>query len=161
VSPHHIFRSSTRQGRILRDVVGVIVVMAVLAAVGFLLSRTRNTTDARSLTVDRLEATMDGLNKYALDNAGDFPTTDQGLQALVEQPSLEPEPLDWRGPYVQDPRDLEDGWGREFHYLTPGAGDPPRAYDLWSAGADNQEGGSGEDADIKSWARESWLPPSQ
>ena len=59
---------------------------------------------------------------------------------------------------LPEPAALQDAWGRQFHYVQPGVGDPPRPYDLWSLGADGVEGGSGADADILSWERGTMSP---
>lgn len=106
-------------------------------------------TDARVTTVMRMNTVMDGLRTYAIDNGAAFPTTDQGLQALVRKPETEPVPRNWRGPYVENPDSLRDAWGVPLRYISPGG--KQRDYDLWSNGADNREGGDGADADIQSW----------
>jgi len=72
---------------------------------------------------------------------GRYPTSQEGLQALVKQP---PGVDKWAGPYLKD-TDLKDPWGNDFKYNQPGNGKP---YDLISLGADNQPGGEGENRDI-------------
>ena len=85
---------------------------------------------------------------YKLDN-GVYPSTEQGLQALVEPPSVGVLPKKWReGGYLEKSRIPKDPWGNEFVYLSPGVHDD---YDLSSYGPDDQEGGEGKDADINSW----------
>jgi len=105
--------------------------------------------DARATTIERMNAVMEGLENYAIDNAADFPTTDQGLKALLARPKIEPVPRNWRGPYVDDPQSIYDAWDMPLHYVSPGGKSPE--YDLWSNGADNREGGRDADADIQSW----------
>ncbi|NLO75051.1 MAG: type II secretion system major pseudopilin GspG [candidate division WS1 bacterium] len=149
-----------RQGRGLWDMLALIGLVVSLAGLGFFALRPGQSSGAHSRTVEHLRATGDALEKYAVDNAGQFPTTRQGLQALLQKPTEEPLPLNWRGPYLEDPRQLQDAWGKEFLYVAPGGGDPPRAYDLWSLGADQQEGGQGTAADVRSWESSTLLPPS-
>ena len=80
------------------------------------------------------------------------------MKALLDSLAESPLPINWRGPYLENPEAIEDAWGREFLYVTPGPGDPPRSYDLWSLGADGAEGGEGPDADLLYWDRTTLLP---
>ncbi len=85
----------------------------------------------------------DALDAFRLD-VGRYPTTEEGLQALVEQPSGVTK---WDGPYLKK-KVPKDPWGHDYVYKCPGEhGD----YDLYSLGADGEEGGEGENADITSW----------
>lgn len=111
--------------------------------------------DARQITLQRMSVVMDGLETYAIDNGGGFPTTEQGLRALVVRPTTDP-PVRWRGPYVESEDVLMDGWGVPLSYVSPGAGGRP--YDLWSNGADRAEGGEGANADMQSWNRSTLIP---
>jgi len=138
-----------------------VIIVGLLIALVFLLMRltvTGTATDQRRLTINRLETVADALDKYAIDNNGFFPTTKQGLAALLECPTDSPVPRNWRGPYLENRDMIKDAWGREFLYVTPGPGDPPRSYDLWSLGADGAEGGEGPDADLLYWDRTTLLP---
>jgi general secretion pathway protein G len=83
------------------------------------------------------------LDIYKLD-VGHYPTTEQGLQALVAAP---PDETGWNGPYLKGESVNNDPWGRPFLYRVPSQR-PNHGYDLYTLGADNQPGGSGEDADI-------------
>ena len=137
------------------------VIVALLIALVFLLMRltvTGSATDQRRLTVNRLEAVAAALAKYAIDNSGQFPTTKQGLAALLECPTDSPLPYNWRGPYLENRELTNDAWGQEFAYVTPGPGDPPQPYDLCSLGADGAKGGEGPDADLFYWDRTTLLP---
>ncbi len=139
----------------------LLALIALVTALAFLLMSViggNGVADQRSLTISRLRAIRDALHKYAIDNGGEFPTSDQGLAALVREPTTDPIPRNWLGPYLPDAAALADAWGRQFHYVQPGAGEPPRPYDLWSLGADGAEGGSGPDADILSWKRGTLIP---
>ncbi len=139
-----------------------VVIVVLLIALAFLLVRlgiSGSLADQRRLSIHRLEVVADALTKYAIDNGGRFPTTEQGLAALVTAPAAEPLPRNWQGPYLADAEVIKDAWGREFHYVRPGGpAEPPRPYDLWSLGRDGVEGGEGADADILFWDRTTLLP---
>ena len=89
---------------------------------------------------------MTALNTYKLDNFN-YPTTEQGLQALVQKPTGQPEAPNWaKGGYLD--KTPKDPWNREYLYLRPGAhGD----IDVYTLGADGRSGGEGENADIGNW----------
>lgn len=137
----------TRQrGFTLIEVMVVVVILAILATM--VVPRIMDRPDDARITkakqdIRQLES---ALKLYRLDNMS-YPTTDQGLDALVEKPSSGPEPKNWReGGYVEGlPR---DPWGSPYQYLRPGQhGD----FDLYSLGADGELGGEGVDADIGNW----------
>jgi general secretion pathway protein G len=126
----------------------VIVVIAVLASlVGPMVFG--NVTDAK-IQAARTQIEMFGLalDAYRLDNDR-YPTTEQGLAALRTEPTSDPAPRRWRGPYLRKEVPL-DPWGRPYLYRAPGVANPT-SYDLYSLGRDGQPGGDGEDADITSW----------
>ena len=83
------------------------------------------------------------LRLYEVDN-GRYPSTEQGLAALMAQPSAPPAPVNWKGPYIE--REPLDPWGHAYIYKYPG-GHPPRDYDLSSLGADGTE----SEDDINNW----------
>lgn len=85
-----------------------------------------------------------GLDLYHLE-VGNYPTTEEGLVALVEEPSGA---SNWNGPYVKKNTIPEDPWGQSYRYQYPGE---RGVYDLYSLGRDNSDGGEGEDMDIVSW----------
>ncbi len=92
----------------------------------------------------QLEVNGAALDVYRLET-GDYPSNEEGLKALVENPGDKP---GWNGPYLKKKVVPVDPWGREYHYQMPGEhGD----FDLYSLGKDNAEGGEGENADIVSW----------
>jgi len=137
-----------RAGFTLIEVLVVIAVIAMLAALVapnvFQHVGTAKDATARS----QIELLGAGLDAYRLDN-GRYPTTEQGLDALQVQPTMEPLPTNWRGPYLRRAVPL-DPWGFEYIYLSPGEVNP-RGYDLLSLGGDGEPGGEGEDADVVSW----------
>ena len=83
------------------------------------------------------------LRLYEVDN-GRYPSSEQGLGALMTKPSGPPVPPNWKGPYIE--RDPKDPWGRPYVYQYPG-GHPPRDYDLSSLGPD----GKASDDDLANW----------
>jgi general secretion pathway protein G len=87
---------------------------------------------------------MQALKLYRLDNQR-YPAPEQGLQALVVQPTTGPAPLNWK-PYID--KLPNDPWGRPYQYMNPGV---KGEIDVLSLGADGQPGGEGKNADIGSW----------
>lgn len=102
----------------------------------------------RTKAAVQMEALETALKLYKLDN-GVYPSTEQGLQALVEPPSSGKLPPKWKdGGYLEKGKVPLDPWGNEFAYLSPGVhGD----YDLSAYGGDGEAGGEGDGADINSW----------
>ena len=99
----------------------------------------------------QIESMETALKLYKLDN-GYYPTTEQGLQALVEPPTVGQLPRAWReGGYLEKGKVPKDPWGEEYVYLSPGVYDD---YDLSSYGPDKEPGGEGDDADVNSWELE-------
>ncbi len=89
------------------------------------------------------------LDRYYLDNSR-YPTTQQGLEALIQEPSTEPVPNNYNpGGYLKKNQIPNDPWGNQFVYRSPG--EHGNDYEIISYGADGKDGGSGIDADIRSW----------
>ena len=141
-------RSPMRHARgfTLIEIMVVVVIIAILGAlVGpRLLGRT---DEARVVAARQDIATiMQALKLYRLDNHR-YPTTEQGLRALVERPTSGPAAPGWKeGGYLD--RMPVDPWGNAYQYLNPGV---RGEIDVFSLGADGQPGGEGGDADIGSW----------
>ena len=134
------------RGFTLIEIMVVVIIIGLLAAVIVpnVISRVEEArvTKAKS-DIQALEA---ALTMYKLDNSK-YPTTDQGLAALVTQPT-DPSIRHWRvGGYLQ--RVSKDPWGADYQYANPGT--HGREYDLFTLGADAQPGGDGPDADIGNW----------
>jgi general secretion pathway protein G len=87
---------------------------------------------------------MQALKLYRLDNQN-YPTAEQGLNALVVKPTVGPAPLNWK-PYID--KLPNDPWGRPYQYMNPGV---KGEVDVLSLGADGQPGGEGKNADLGSW----------
>jgi len=98
-------------------------------------------TKTAHLQIADLSATLD---LYRLE-VGRYPTNAEGLQALVRDPGNTP---NWNGPYLKKAEVPKDPWGNDYQYRAPGQHGP---FDLWSLGADGQEGGEGENRDIRGW----------
>ncbi|HOO90713.1 MAG TPA: type II secretion system major pseudopilin GspG, partial [Syntrophales bacterium] len=99
----------------------------------------------------QIESLETALKLYKLDN-GNYPTTEQGLQALVEPPEVGELAKKWReGGYLEKGKIPRDPWDNDYLYLSPGTkGD----YDIISYGADGEPGGDGKNSDITNWDTE-------
>ena len=135
-----------RAGFTLIEILVVIVVIAILATL-VAPNIFQNVGAAKSATAkSQIEMLGAALDAYRLDN-GSYPTTQQGLAALWEKPTIDP-PANWRAPYLRKAVPL-DPWEHAYVYVYPGEQNPT-GYDLISYGLDGQPGGDGENADILS-----------
>jgi general secretion pathway protein G len=143
-----------RAGFTLIEMMAVVLIIGLLAGiVGVAVFSSVNSAKV-STTQAQIKNLESALAFYQMDN-GDFPTTDQGLQALVQKPTSAPTPESWRqGGYLQTKTVPKDAWKHDFQYLSPGQHNPD-SYDLWSLGSDGQPGGTGTKADIGNWSDES------
>jgi general secretion pathway protein G len=98
-------------------------------------------SDSAKLQIEEFGSALDLYNL----EVGRYPTTQEGLQALAQSPAGASK---WNGPYLKKKEVPKDPWGNEFHYEAPGKHGP---FDLYSLGADNKEGGEGEDKDLVNW----------
>ena len=135
---------SRQTGFSLLELIVVLVILGLLAGVvgskviGWLDRGTHETARIQ------LEQLRQALSMFRLE-CGRYPTTGEGLQALVENPGSM---RGWDGPYLEDSYVPKDPWDNEYQYRCPGEnGD----YDLWTYGADGASGGDGVNADITSW----------
>ncbi|MBR0565815.1 type II secretion system major pseudopilin GspG [Azoarcus sp. L1K30] len=132
------------RGFTLIEVMIVIVILGVLAAL--IVPRVMSRPDEARVVAARqdIASIMQALKLYRLDNRR-YPTTEQGLSALVRKPDTAPVPDNWKS-YLE--RLPADPWGGEYQYLNPGIN---ADVDVMSFGADGTRGGEGFDADIGSW----------
>ena len=134
-------------GFTLIEIMVEVVILGILAAL--VVPQVMNRPDQAKVTVAKgdIKAIGAALDMYKLDNYS-YPSTQQGLDALVEKPSGNPQPKNWnRDGYLK--RVPKDPWGNEYQYLSPGT--KGGQYDLYSYGADGKQGGSDLNADIGNW----------
>lgn len=121
-----------QRGFTLIEVLVVIIILGLIAAL--VVPRITGRVDEAKVEATKIQmrAIKDALEQYKLDN-GIYPTTEQGLKALIEMPNTPPLPSRWR-PYLD--KIPQDAWGRNFVYLSPGINRP---FELRSLGADGKE----------------------
>jgi general secretion pathway protein G len=142
-------RKNRQSGFTLIEIMVVVVIIGILASV--VVPRIMDNPDkARTAKAKNdLRALESALDIYRLDNYV-YPTTDQGLEALVSKPTSAPEPPNWKqGGYIK--KLSKDPWGNEYMYLNPGE---HGEIDIYSLGADGAPGGEGPAKDIGSWDAE-------
>ena len=142
--PLHTARHRLAAGFTLIELMVVLVIIGVLAAL--IVPNVLDRADDARVTAAKTDITnvMQALKLYRLDNQR-YPTSEQGLQALINKPTTAPLPLNWR-PYLE--KLPNDPWGRPYQYLNPGI---KGEVDVMSFGADGASGGDGKNADIGSW----------
>lgn len=129
----------------------ILVTITVIAILAGLVSPMifRNVGDAKVTAAQaQIETLGLALDTYYLHN-DHYPSSAQGLDALMRSPTGEPAARNWRGPYLKKAIPL-DPWGTPYRYESPGTQNPT-SYDLLSYGRDGKVGGTGEDSDITSW----------
>ena len=137
-------RSERRGGFTLVELLVVLALLGLLAGlVGPQVMKHVGTSRTRAATV-QIEELAAALDAYHLDMLA-YPGETQGLAALEQRPAGAEQ---WNGPYLRKPIVPLDPWGRPYHYRQPGQ---HGAFDLWTLGADNADGGTGEAADVVSW----------
>ena len=134
------------RGFTLIEVLVVITILTILAAL--IVPRIMDRPDQARVVAARndVRAIEAALNLYRLDN-GVYPSTEQGLQALVQKPASGNVPRNWTRPYLD--RLPKDPWQNDYQYLSPGL---HGEIDVWSQGSDGQPGGEGYAADIGTWS---------
>lgn len=134
------------KGFTLIEVMVVVVILGILAAL--IVPKVMSRPDEVRIIAAKqdIAALAQALKLYKLDNLV-YPSTEQGLQALVIKPATLPLPTNWKpGGYVE--RLPKDPWGRDYLYLNPGR---QGEFDIYSVGADGEPGGEGGNADIGNW----------
>jgi general secretion pathway protein G len=136
-----------QRGFTLVEIMVVVVIIGILGAL--VVPKLLGRTGESRVTAARVDIStlMSALKLYKLDNQR-YPSTDQGLQALIQKPTSGPSANGWKeGGYVE--RLPKDPWGNPYQYLSPGI--HGNDVEIMSLGADGQPGGTGEDADVGSW----------
>jgi len=147
VSPiyaNKLARISVR-GFTLIELMIVVIIIAAMAAM--VVPRLAGRSEQARIAIAQADVNSNigmALKLYELDNRN-FPTTEQGLKALIAKPSTNPVPINWNGPYLE--KDPIDPWGSPYQYKCPGIHNPA-GYDLYSLGKDGAEG---TDDDVGNW----------
>jgi len=133
-------------GFTLIEVMAVVVILGLLATfvVPNVLGQ-QEKAQMKKAAID-IQTLSSALSMYKLENYN-YPSTSQGLEALVTKPSGSPEAKNWTSSYIS--RLPKDPWGNPYLYLDSGSGS--QDYKIWSNGADAKKGGSGANADIGNW----------
>ena len=144
-------RTHGNPGFTLIEIMAVVLIIGMLSGiVGFAVFQ--QVDKARVVTaktqISRLESSLE---LYNMDNAR-FPTSEQGLEALISEPTTAPEPMNYQpGGYLKGGKLPLDPWGNEFQYESPGTNNQD-SYDLWSFGRDGAAGGDGLNTDLGNWS---------
>ena len=133
----------------LIELLVVVVILGILVAVitPRIMERPEQARRIKAqIDIENLEA---ALKLFKLDN-GFYPSTEQGLEALIKKPSIGRIPQNWQeNGYLEKSQVPKDPWGNPYAYLSPGAHN--KDFDIVSYGADGEQGGEGYDADIGNW----------
>lgn len=135
-------------GVTLLEIMVVVLIMGMIAAVVAKVVVDRLEVAKVELAKTQIRELCGAIDLFYIDN-GFYPTTEQGLKALVEKPQTDPPVKKWpENGYLSSPSAPKDPWGRDFAYVCPGA---QRKYEILCLGRDGLEGGHGFDADVQSW----------
>ncbi len=143
----------SRAGFTLIEIMAVVVIIGLLSGivgVAVFAQVDKGRATAAKTQIRNLEGVLE---LYHMDNSR-FPTTEQGLEALVNRPSGSPEPRNYpEGGYMRSETLPVDPWGEPYQYESPGQHNR-RSFDLWTLGADGTPGGDGPDADLGNWTED-------
>ncbi len=138
-----------QQGFTLIEIMVVIIILGLLAGLVLPKFLGQEEKAKHEVAKTQIRALENALDAFKLDN-GFYPTTDQGLDALIRKPESGHIPAKWReGGYLKPARIPKDPWGHDYVYVAPGS--ESREYEITSYGADGEPGGEGNNADIQSW----------
>ncbi len=141
-------RAPRSSGFTLIEVMVVVIILGILAAT-IIPQFVGTTLDAKIKKAQADIATLQQQLEVFNLHMERYPTNEEGLKALITRPT---DGKNWRGPYIMQLRN--DPWNNAYAYRAPGTRSASKAYDLWSRGADGQDGGEGPNADIGNWVEE-------
>ena len=139
------FQQKSAQGFSLIEIIIVITIIGLIVAWAANRVFGQGEKAKAGIAKSQMQDLIGALDLYKLDT-GKFPTTQDGLKALMQAPSGA---TNWNGPYVRKAEQLKDAWNNDWVYRSPGGDNRP--FEIVSLGADGQEGGDGANRDIKSW----------
>lgn len=137
------------KGFTLIEVMVVLFILLALASVGVVSYRGTQERANRDNTKLYINTLSNALNMYQL-HVGQYPTTEQGLDALLNAPSDLLDQNKWGGPYLKDNAQTHDPWGNPYQYESPGGSRSRDGFEVWSVGPDGQ---SGTEDDIGNWTK--------
>ena len=130
----------------LIEIMVVVIILGILAAT-IIPQFIGTTQDAKISAAKSQVAELESAVERFYVHMDRYPSADEGLQVLVDPPANDDDKK-WRGPYIKQLRN--DPWGHPFQYVIPGTHNPT-SFDIWSRGADGQDGGDGANADLGNW----------
>jgi len=147
-TPKPFPQRTKERGLTLIELLAVMVILVLLAGVVTTSVVKRVEEGRRAKAIADIASLESALEQYHI-HAGNYPTTEQGLEALRTKPTTSPVPDQWNGPYLTKPIP-KDPWGGDYVYICPGKHNPD-GFDLYSLGRDGKEGGEGRDKDVTNW----------
>ena len=139
-------QTSRKAAFTLIEIMVVVIILGILAAT-IIPQFIGTTQDAKISAAKSQVAELESAVERFYVHMDRYPTQDEGLQVLVDPPANDDDKK-WRGPYIKQLRN--DPWGHPFQYTIPGTHNPT-SFDIWSRGADGQDGGDGANADLGNW----------
>ena len=137
---------TSRAAFTLIEILLVVVIIGMLVTIAVVNLSGQSKKAKLVVTQRQIDAYKTAIGVYEMDN-GFFPSTEQGLEALIAKPGSAPEPAHWKGPYLDPPVIRDDPWGSKYFYKCPGE-KMPQSYDLYSSGPNRI---AGDDDDIGNW----------